>query len=421
MEVRLMKGVLVFLWVMSCFCSFGQRDSVISKTWTGVPGDYLKFNVGANGDMLYLGSVGFDAYHYTLSDSVIYLNDDRGGKIRYRYYGDSIVLFPDANLQSQFLRIPKDFNLPKEKREWKPMGRRVLYDSVTVYKGYAKFTKLSFSRRFYDCEIDSVGNMFLNARPNLAGLRGHYRGKMKPEDFERVCGLLEFAHLNYWPGLLTMFMNDGFPYPYEFTKNDSVYREHFWNIGSNRNQVFRFIDQVLKDQSWVFQNFVGGDSVKGMTLFDLTTEGEIVVTGEYLFLGSFVEDDTVYFLHKLEHFTIQEYFMDSTVSGEVMYFISDYRLPDSAISRIYLMSRHLWFTTKGNWRPEDVVFLELRNTIYYPSSDKLIIQKPWPFRLMPQTLFQRDRTSCKLCRKSSFQKAIEKYIIPDWNESQESD
>ncbi len=423
-----MKGVLYLLLFISIPLTVeGQsvRDSVIGKTWMHIPHEYLKLGVGENQEWARYFSKTQSLSRFSIDDKQIVLYIELGDpKIiyGYEYYGDSMVLNVEKGMEYLDLLPIKCPSVAWAMRD--PYGtqgkERVLYDSAFYYRNHAKFDFLKINNGKYTLEIDSSGNILMVAY-NIKGLRGHYRQKMNEERLQKFKALLIRAHLDCYCGSYLDHPTDGGPYTriYYVKNGDSTCSME--KVNHHGQLALNLLYNHSDPYKMTFQNYVDGDSVQGMTLLDIEHTYYVVFDGKPELLGSYTEYGEKQYLYKSK--MLKQYYpnLEKYELNQVIYFTS--AIPLDSLGESYLALNH-WYRYESA-REEIVIYSYKKSFTKGPAQNTVIVQTP-NFGMMGEN----DEIH-KLIRSTKFLgipflrmkpnrvKAIEKYVLPNWEAWQE--
>jgi len=430
-----MRRVLVFLGVVICFCSYGQRDSLVGKTWMGHYTDFLKFDTLRGEATFYTEYTGLaKLFSYKLTDSSLTLNLGRGSDrlvFEYKYLGDSLWLsLVECSLpplDSWFLKKPKVFYAIEKSSE-------------------APWEKLYLSHSRYVIEVTKKGNIYADFSgycTDIGGLVGHYRGQLNDTTLMNLNKLIEEAQIG---NASSSGAVDG-PPPiryYLFTKENN-FQGTSKGLGRQRAEPIYYLLKSIDYKALKFQNYIAGDSVEGVFVVDVMVPGGRVEAGTVEEIGSFRSNAKILKPTYDYNFTKDRLInrdrskrkiriyrlkpLDGFVKnyenfGDFIYLLSDSVL-DTLGSSIITFQHIKDYSNLSKMPKEPKVYFVLKQNNIPEKNNTIIVNTCYPQAFMmghpEQTQFFQKRKGFNLHRtyiqspfKTKFERAYKKFILKDW-------
>ena len=434
-----MRRVLVFLGIVICFCSYGQRDSLVGKTWMGHYTDFLEFDTIRKRATFYTPYTTFErrVFDYTLNDSLIIL-ELKGASFRmvfqYKYYGDSISVSLNECL------CPSDI--------W-PIGKpRVFY--AQEKSSVSPWEKFYISNHDFAIEVNKNGDIYADFSgycTDIGGLVGRYRGQLNDTVLIKLSKLIEEAQIGNASSSGAL---DG-PQPvqyYLFTK-DHNFRGTSKGLGRQRAEPIYYLLRSIDYKALKFQNYITGDSVEGVFVVDVMVPGGRVEAGTVEEIGSFrsnakilkptydynfakdrlINRDRSKRKIRIYRFKPLDGFVKNYENfGDFIYLLSDSVL-DTLGTSIITFQHIKDYSNLSKMPKEPKAYFVLKQSNMPEKNDTIIVNTCYPQAFMmghpEQTQFFQRRKGIVLFRayfqspfKTRFEKAYKKYILKDWGKYQ---
>lgn len=368
---------------------YGQRDSLLNKTWIGVMGDVFHLSEDREnaGDYFCHINYGKDSrFNAFVTDSSFIFHSLRKGSnaYNYQYHGDSITLVEIEDLDhSQFKSMygPESFELQGSKKPhhtYEYTSRLAFYDSTFYFQNYPKFEEITIESDYRTIKLNSSGNLLANYKLNnfnYTNRVGDYTGLISEEDIDMINRELHLVKFEMWDALVRNRCSSSSDWALSFytvAYHDTVFeRKKYYSDckGMLPSSSFGYsIISLVNDMSFRdSSNAVLLEMVENKDSYSL-------VYGKPNFVSTYYDDrDELNYLYRL----VPDSFYSPSDSMNVGYFSSSDEL-DTTLVKLHVLGRSHLYSRKFKEPVED--YYRLVRT-YWAPHETWFFRDPYPNKI----------------------------------------